>query len=379
MDDASPAKWHLAHTTWFFEEIVLKAFAPDYRIFDPRFGYCFNSYYESLGPRHPRPMRGLLTRPSASEVAAYRAHVSEAMERLIESGLPDEAAALVEIGINHEQQHQELMLTDILALFSANPLRPAFLARARDEQPSHPGDMSFVDFAGGLHDAGHNGGGFAYDNEEPRHRILLQDFALANRPITNADWLTFIEAGGYETPSLWLSDGLATVAREGWQAPLYWEKRDDAWWQMTLNGLLPLDPDRPVCHISYYEADAFARFADARLPTEFEWEIASRSAPFRADIFDFDELRPRIEPGGSLRQMFGGVWEWTASPYSPYPGYRTVPGPLGEYNGKFMCNQFVLRGGSCVTPNGHIRATYRNFFHPHQRWQFMGLRLARDV
>jgi ergothioneine biosynthesis protein EgtB len=378
MDDASPAKWHLAHTTWFFEELALKPFLPGYDIFDPRFSYCFNSYYESLGARHPRPLRGLLTRPSAAEVAAYRAHIDEAMERLFEAGLPEEAAALVEIGVNHEQQHQELMLTDILALFAANPLRPAYLP-APDGPPPTAGEMGFVAFAGGIYEAGHGDCGFAYDNEEPRHKVLLGDFALANRPVTNAEWLAFMEAGGYEMPSLWLSDGFACVQREGWRAPLYWEQREGEWRQVTLNGLLPLDPDRPVCHVSYYEADAFARFAGARLPTEFEWEIASASIPFHDQTFGFEHLRPRVEPGDGLREMFGGVWEWTSSAYAPYPGYRALPGPLGEYNGKFMCSQFVLRGGSCVTPNGHVRPTYRNFFYPHQRWQFMGLRLARDV
>ncbi len=378
MDDASPAKWHLAHTTWFFEELVLKAFDGDYRPYDERFAYCFNSYYESLGPRHPRARRGLLTRPSADEVAGYRAHVDEAMARLFQRGLPDEAARLVEIGIHHEQQHQELMLTDLLALFATNPLRPAYREEAAS-QGTKARDFAWVAFPGGVYEIGHAGEGFAYDNEGPRHAVLLRDFRLADRPVTNAEWLDFMADGGYRRPELWLADGWAAVQREGWEAPGYWERGSEGWSQMTLNGLLPVDPARPVCHISHYEADAFARWAGARLPTEFEWEAAARSMPFHTQTFDFDALRPRITPGDGLREMFGGVWEWTQSAYLPYPGYKPVPGPLGEYNGKFMSNQMVLRGGSCVTPNGHIRITYRNFFYSHQRWQFMGLRLAQDT
>jgi len=379
MDDASPTKWHLAHTTWFFEELVLKAFLPGYRIFDERFSYCFNSYYESLGERHPRAKRGLLTRPRADEVLAYRAHVDASLQRLFAKPVSDGALSLAEVGVNHEQQHQELMLTDILALFAANPLRPAY----RHAPPSD-GDAVVTGsegrwrgISGGIHEVGHRSDGFAYDNEGPPHEVLLRDFRIFSRTVTNGEWLTFMEAGGYETPSLWLSDGWATVQTEGWRAPLYWEHGDDALQQMTLYGPLPVEAARPVSHISYYEADAFARWAGARLPTEFEWEIASRGEP-EAPPFDFARLVPPLAEDGTS-PMFGGVWEWTASAYLPYPGYKPERGPLGEYNGKFMCNQMVLRGGSALTPHGHIRPSYRNFFYPHQRWQMTGLRLAGDA
>jgi ergothioneine biosynthesis protein EgtB len=382
MDDASPTKWHLAHTTWFFEELILKPFASGYKIYDLRFGYCFNSYYETLGPRHPRPKRGLLTRPTAEEVRAYRAHVDAALARVMDQFDEGdrEGLDLIELGINHEQQHQELMLTDALALFAANPLRPAFLP-AEAEPVGKPTPLGWTEFAGGIVTVGHEGEGFCYDNETPAHQQLLRPFRLANRPVTNAEWLDFMADGGYDTFNLWLSDGWATVRREGWRAPLYWEQDEDGRWrQMTPRGLLPVDPARPVCHVSFYEADAFARWEGKRLPTEFEWEHASRNVPVDGNMLGSFLLRPApCGEGAGLMGMFGDVWEWTASAYLPYPGFRPVAGAVGEYNGKFMCNQFVLRGGSCATPDGHVRRTYRNFFYPHHRWQFTGLRLADDA
>lgn len=385
MDDASPTKWHLAHTTWFFEEIVLKPHAPEYRIYDERFNYCFNSYYETVGPRQPRPKRGLLTRPRHAEVMAYRAHVDEALDRFLGHGgaePPVKILELIELGINHEQQHQELMLTDCLAAFAGNPLRPSY-REAEDTAPDKTAKaepLSWVSFDGGILPVGHDGKGFSYDNENPRHDQLIRPFRLGDRLVTNGEWLQFMADKGYETPTLWLSDGWAAIQKEGWTAPLYWEKRDGAWRQMGLRGFMPIDPARPVCHVSYFEADAFARWAGKRLPTEFEWEIAAGSAALEGNLLHSGELRPKpARSGGSaLKQMIGDVWEWTGSAYLPYPGYRAPAGAVGEYNGKFMCNQFVLKGASCVTPPGHIRRSYRNFFYPHQRWQFTGLRLADD-
>jgi ergothioneine biosynthesis protein EgtB len=385
MDDASPTKWHLAHTTWFFEEIVLKPHDPGYRIFDERFSYCFNSYYETVGPRQPRPKRSLLTRPSNAEVVAYRAYVDEALDSFFSRNSAEpsaEALELIELGINHEQQHQELMLTDCLAAFAGNPLRPAY----REPEASTPDEtgkaapLAWVSFEGGIQPVGHDGNGFSYDNENPRHDQLIRPFRLADRLVTNGEWLQFMADKGYQTSTLWLSDGWATVQNEGWDAPLYWEKRDGAWSQMGLRGLLPVDPARPVCHVSYYEADAFARWAGKRLPTEFEWETASAGVSLEGNMVQSGVLGPQAAQGGegSLKQMIGDVWEWTGSAYLPYPGYRPPAGAIGEYNGKFMCNQFVLKGASCVTPLGHIRRSYRNFFYPHQRWQFTGLRLADD-
>ncbi len=377
MDDASPTKWHLGHTTWFFEELVLKKFSPGHRVFDERFAYCFNSYYESLGPRHPRPRRGLLTRPSAEEVRAYRACVDESLNALLAGSVPEEALVLIEVGINHEQQHQELMLTDILALFAANPLRPAY--REASAAPAEaPGAGLWWQVSGGVHEIGHRGEGFAYDNEGPAHRVLLRDFKVFSREVTNGEWLAFMEAGGYSEPSLWLSDGWDTVRREGWQAPGYWELRDGSWYQMTLHGLEPVAPGRPVTHVSFYEADAFARWAGHRLPTEFEWEVASAAEAGPA-AFDLARLYAKPASVAGEGAFSGNVWQWTQSAYLPYPGYKPVPGPLGEYNGKFMCNQLVLRGSSFATPDRHQRPTYRNFFYPQQRWQFMGLRLASDA
>ena len=380
MDDASPTKWHLAHTTWFFEAFILKRFLPSYQVFDDRFEYCFNSYYESVGPRQPRPKRGLLTRPSADEVRAYRAFVDEALGRLLEQPLRPEAAELVELGINHEQQHQELLLTDVLALFAAEPLKPAYRAARPGVAAGEAAPPSFVSFDGGIVEVGHDGNGFAYDNEGPRHEGLIRPFNLATRCVTNAEWIEFIEDSGYGTPTLWLADGWNTVNGQGWQGPLYFEKAEGGYMQMSLIGFRPVVLAAPVTHVSYYEADAFARWAGYRLPTEFEWEVAAASVSLQGRTLGQGHLQPMpAKPGATLQQMFGDVWEWTASAYLPYPGFKAAAGAVGEYNGKFMVNQFVLKGASCATPDGHIRRTYRNFFYPHQRWQFVGLRLASDA
>jgi ergothioneine biosynthesis protein EgtB len=356
MADASPAKWHRAHTTWFFEQFVLGPFAPGYRPFDEDFRYLFNSYYEAVGARHPRPLRGLLTRPGASQVSAFRAFVDVAMADCM-AGLPPAGADLMELGLQHEQQHQELLMTDMLHAFAQNPLLPAMLADWRE--PAAAAGPRFVGFSGGIRRIGHEGDGFCFDNETPAHRVLLADYALASHLVRNRDWLGFIADGGYCTPALWMSEGWDEVRSETWAAPLYWHRRDGEWRQMGPGGLAPLEPDAPVRHISWYEADAFARWSGARLPTEAEWEAASGSA--------------------DLHELTGHVWQWTASAYGPYPGYRPVAGAVGEYNGKFMINQMVLRGGSLATPPGHARRSYRNFFHPGKRWQFTGLRLARDA
>ena len=386
-EDASPTKWHLAHVTWFFETFILQHHLPGYRIFDEKFNFCFNSYYESQGERQPRPKRGLLTRPTHDEVLAYRAHVDEGLQALYARGVDaaGEVARLVEVGINHEQQHQELLLTDILALFAQSPLRPAY----RDVPPT-PADngaptLSYIAFDGGIREAGHSGAGFHWDNEAPRHKVLIHPFRLADRLVTNGEWLEFMRGNGYANAALWLADGWAAVNREGWRAPNYWEAREGEWHQMGLRGLRPIDPAAPVCHVSYYEADAFARWAGKRLPSEFEWEIAAEGVPESGNTLGTGALCPQSVPDmapatcETPRQMFGDVWEWTQSAYLPYPGYRPPVGALGEYNGKFMVSQQVLRGASCVTPDGHSRATYRNFFYPQQRWQFMGVRLAEDV
>jgi ergothioneine biosynthesis protein EgtB len=380
MDDASPTKWHLAHTTWFFEAFVLPRFMPGYHIFDDSFEYCFNSYYESVGPRHPRPKRGLLTRPSTEAVRAYRAHVDDALEEFLAQGLPPEAEAFIELGINHEQQHQELLLTDILSLFSAGPLKPAYREADPGVSTHAAVQLAFMPFEGGIYEVGHDGNGFAYDNEGPRHEQLVRPFKLANRCVTNAEWIEFIKDGGYETATLWLADGWNTVNGQDWRGPLYFEEAEGGYMQMSLLGYRPVDPAAPVTHVSFFEADAFARWAGYRLPSEFEWEVASAGRPVEGRDLGADHLRPLpADAGDGLRQMFGDVWEWTASAYLPYPGFRPEPGAVGEYNGKFMCNQFVLKGGSCATPQGHVRRTYRNFFYPHQRWQFTGLRLAADA
>jgi ergothioneine biosynthesis protein EgtB len=382
-EDASPTKWHLAHTTWFFETFVLQPYLPGYRLFDPKFNYCFNSYYEAQGERQPRALRGLLTRPTSFEVRDYRSHVDEALHNLFAGGVAhaEDVASRIEIGINHEQQHQELLLTDILSLFALNPLRPAYResARLRAHQETQP--LTWTAFEGGHQSIGHAGQAFAFDNEGPRHTVFLPPFQLADRLVTNGEWLEFMTDGGYLNPALWLADGWGRIAKDGWRAPLYWEQRDGQWLQMTLGGLQAVDRAAPVCHVSFYEAEAFARWAGKRLPSEFEWEVAAANVPVSGNMLGEDALRPLPAPLQSvgLSQMFGDVWEWSQSAYAPFPGYRAGRGALGEYNGKFMCSQQVLRGASCLTPDEHARKTYRNFFYPHQRWQFCGLRLANEA
>ena len=382
MPDASPAKWHLAHTTWFFETMILEQSLPGYRAFDPQFNFLFNSYYESIGARQPRPRRGMLTRPTLERVYAYRDHVDRAMASLMGYDVAPAVAELIELGCNHEQQHQELLLTDILHLFAQSPLRPAY----KDPGPiavgkidSLPAGYRAVD--GGVIEIGHDGDGFAFDCEGPRHRALVEPFELADRLVTNGEWMEFMADGGYRTPLLWLSAGWATVQSEGWTAPLYWDERDDGYWSMTLRGSQPVDPAAPVTHVSYYEADAFATWAGRRLPSEFEWEHAARAEPLKGNFVGSGRLRPAPAQAGAhgLRQIYGDVWEWTRSAFAPYPRFRPAAGAVGEYNGKFMCGQFVLRGGSCVTPANHMRPSYRNFFPPDARWQFSGLRLAGDA
>jgi ergothioneine biosynthesis protein EgtB len=381
MPDASPAKWHLAHTTWFFESMVLVPHVPGYRIFDASFEFLFNSYYESIGARQPRPRRGMITRPTLAAIRAYRDHVDAAVSALLEREAPAAVATLIELGCQHEQQHQELLLTDILHLFAQNPLRPAY----KDPAPiaveqAVTGAPDYVAFEGGLVEIGHGQRGFAFDCERPRHRIFLEPFRLADRLVTNAEWMEFIADGGYRNALLWLSEGWANVQAEAWSMPLYWEERDGEYSTMTLRGAQAVDPSAPVAHASYFEADAFARWAGRRLPTEAEWEHAAQGLATAGNFVDSGRLRPKpaAAAGDGLRQMFGDVWEWTQSAYLPYPRFRPFEGALGEYNGKFMSGQFVLRGGSCVTPPGHIRASYRNFFPPATRWQFSGLRLAED-
>jgi ergothioneine biosynthesis protein EgtB len=376
MPDASPAKWHLAHTTWFFETFVLAA-CPDYRPFHPRFAYLFNSYYNALGDRLPRPQRGLLTRPTVAEVFRYRAHVDARLRSLLADGPDETLASLVVLGLNHEQQHQELLLTDLKHAFGGNPLRPAYCERPPERDvPTVP--LSWFAYPGGLRWLGHDGAGFAYDNEMPRHQVLVAPFTLASRLVTCGEYRAFLADRGYDRPELWLSDGWAARQAHGWRAPLYWERIEGEWSQLTLTGLHPVRAATPVCHVSYYEADAYARWAQARLPTEAEWESAAGSCPLEGTFLDGGRLHPAPAATDRLAQMFGDVWQWTASPYVAYPGYRPPPGALGEYNGKFMCNQLVLRGGSCATPRSHLRRTYRNFFPPDARWQFTGIRLARN-
>ncbi len=359
MPDCSPAKWHRAHTTWFFETFIL-AQDSSYAPFDSVFGYLFNSYYETVGARHPRPARGMLTRPSAETVGRYRAHVDHAMERLIEeSPLPAELAELIELGLHHEQQHQELLLTDIKHAFSLNPMLPAYQADPERQGPLN-GKRGWVEIPPGIYEAGAGPDGFAFDNERPRHRHYLHSCRVATQPVTCGDYLEFMTAGGYSRPEFWLSDGWAAVQREGWSAPLYWTACDDGWRVFRLDGEGPVDPSDPVQHISHYEASAYAAWRGRRLPTEFEWEAA-------------------VTLCGVGRMGIGAAWEWTASAYSPYPGFQTAPGAVGEYNGKFMSGQMVLRGSSWATPEGHSRPTYRNFFPPAARWQVSGLRLAEDM
>jgi ergothioneine biosynthesis protein EgtB len=384
MPDASPAKWHLAHTSWFFETFVLAQSDAAYRPFHPQFGYLFNSYYNAIGAFWPRAQRGLLSRPTVAEVFRYRGHVDAAVRRLLHDEGPGLRAQLRErivLGLHHEQQHQELLLTDLKHAFALNPLRPAY-RELPEVEAATPAHLHWIACAGGVRWLGHEGDAFAYDNETPRHRVFVAPFRLASRLVTNGEYRAFLEDGGYQRPELWLSDGWATRHAEDWQAPLYWEWRDGAWAALTLGGLRPVRDADPVCHVSYYEADAFARWAGARLPTEAEWETAAADCPLTGTFLDGDHLQPQAAstPAENDRpaQMFGEAWQWTASPYVAYPGYRPAEGALGEYNGKFMCNQLVLRGGSCATPRFHFRRTYRNFFPPHARWQFTGIRLAND-
>jgi ergothioneine biosynthesis protein EgtB len=397
MDDVSPTKWHRAHVTWFFETLLLTPYLSGYAEFHPQFAFLFNSYYKALGPHHARPRRGLLSRPTVAEVGGYRAHVDRAMADLIANSAEadwTEIAPVLELGLNHEQQHQELLLTDIKHVLSCNPLAPVY-----DQGPvagsGRPGaSAGWVGFEGGLVETGHGGGGFAYDNECPRHKVHIEPYRIGSRPVTNGEYGQFMEDGGYAEPAHWLSDGWATVGREGWDAPLYWRRTKGGsshdWSEFTLAGEQPLDPDAPVCHVSFYEADAYASWSEKRLATEAEWEAAasaSRPGGDRAEgnFLDDGRLRPvpaKTDADGSgadgLDQMFGDVWEWTRSAYTPYPGFRATAGAAREYNGKFMSGQMVLRGGSCATPADHIRSTYRNFFYPRDRWQFSGIRLADE-
>ena len=378
---ASPGKWHLAHTTWFFEEFVLRpqgllsADSDTYR-------YLFNSYYEAIGQRHPRAIRGLITRPSLAEVLAYRARIDESLGKILEKDLSPELANIVELGLNHEQQHQELFLTDILYSLAQNPMNPACYTAPQDELTHEIPLARMVPFEGGLHNVGHAGNSFSYDNETPQHKVFLEPYKLADRLVTNGQWIEFIEDGGYGNPLLWLADGWEVARKECWQAPLYWILQDGRYYSMSLYGLQPIELAAPVTHISYYEADAYARWMGMRLPTEMEWEIAAREQNICGHFADADRYRPvpvTSESEGPLHQLYGSVWEWTASPYIAYPGFKPSPGAVGEYNGKFMNGQYVLRGGSCATPVHHIRATYRNFFYPQLRWQFSGVRLAQDA
>ena len=385
MPDVSPPKWHLAHTTWFFETFLLVPFLAKYAIFNPEFGYLFNSYYETVGQRHPRSQRGLLSRPTVEQVYQYRAFVDEAMQRLLAQVLEPAIKSLVLLGLHHEQQHQELLLTDIKHILALNPLRPAYQSDLPLANAPIAAQEQWLDYPGGLYAIGYDEefsadltAKFAFDNESPRHQVYLQDYWLASRLVTNGEYLEFIQAGGYQTSDHWLSAGWAIVQAEQWRSPLYWEQRDGEWWVMTLAGMRPLDAHEPVCHVSYYEADAYARWAGKRLPTEAEWEVAATQVTVQGNFTAQGRFHPAPAIGKTRPdQLFGDVWEWTQSAYLPYPGFQSAPGAVGEYNGKFMCNQMVLRGGSCATSQNHIRPTYRNFFPPETRWQFSGIRLAQ--
>ena len=384
--DVSPPKWHLAHVSWFFETFILASASPAYRPFDASYAYLFNSYYVAAGARHCRPKRGLLSRPTVEEVYRYRAYVDQHMTGLLidlQGEKFERWAPIIELGLHHEQQHQELLLTDVKYNFACNPLRPAYVIAESSKDTRAVAPIRWVGFGEGVYWIGHDGQGFAFDNESPRHRSFVEPFELASRLITNGEYLAFMADGGYERPDLWLSMGWDVVQREGWRAPLYWEQRDGTWWTMTLAGMQAVLEAEPVCHVGYYEADAYARWAEARLPTEAEWEVATVELPVRGNFVEHRTFHPvpisESDTGVPVSQMFGDVWEWTQSHYSPYPGYAAVSGALGEYNGKFMANQFVLRGGSCATSVSHIRSTYRNFFPADARWQFMGIRLAKTA
>jgi ergothioneine biosynthesis protein EgtB len=391
MPEVSPTKWHLAHTTWFFETFIIKKWLAGYQPEVPQYAYLFNSYYNAAGDMHRRDLRGLISRPTVEETRRYRSSIDSCIDKLLSSAdekLFREIEPIVVLGIHHEQQHQELLVTDIKHVFAQNPLHPIF--RGRDAAPRRPDDAArrpyqFIEFDETTVEIGHDGRGFSYDNEGPRHRALVPAFSLASRLVTNSEFLQFIEDNGYARSEFWLSLGWTTVNEQRWQAPLYWTKHDGAWWNFTLSGFRPVDEKEPVTHLSYFEADAYANWAGARLPTEFEWERAAADVPIDGNFVETERFHPAAIPSvqgagsNKLQQLFGDVWEWTRSAYSPYPGYRAAPGALGEYNGKFMCNQYVLRGGSCATSRTHIRKTYRNFFQPDKRWQFSGIRLAHDV
>ncbi len=377
MPDASPVKWHLAHTTWFFETFILEPHTSAYKPFDPRYKILFNSYYKQLGAHPNRGSRGLMSRPSLEEVHQYRMHVDRAISDLLDdASVRDEILELIELGINHEQQHQELILTDIKHALWSGPVRPHPVHDAN--LSSEAAQLSWIPIEGGIHSVGHAGDGFAFDNECPRHDVLLRPFQIASRAVTNAEYIEFMNDGGYRRPQLWLSDGWDAICASGWDSPLYWERGDEgSWLHFVEDGMKRVEPSAPVCHMSYYEADAYARWSGARLPTEEEWEVTAARYPSRGTLLEDDVFHPRPAKGDGFQQAFGDVWEWTASPYVAYPGFIPAEGLLGEYNGKFMCNQLVLRGGSCATPASHIRASYRNFFPAHARWQFSGIRLAK--
>jgi ergothioneine biosynthesis protein EgtB len=379
MGDVSPPKWHLAHVTWFFENFLLLPFLTGYRAFHPEYGHLFNSYYETVGRPFPRLQRGLLSRPTVEEIFRYREHVDRHMRELLEAA-PDgnwrEVAGRVALGLHHEQQHQELLLTDIKHILASNPLRPVYRAPATWAPDAIKRPLEWAGSPSGVYEIGCDGSAFAFDNESPRHRVYLNAFRLGSRLVTSGEYLEFMDAGGYDSPAWWLSQGWQAVQEKAWRAPLYWERIDDAWHAMTLSGMRAVSEHEPVCHVSFFEADAYARWRGKRLPTEAEWEVAGRAQPVEGNFAENGRLHPAPAGTEFPAQMFGDAWEWTQSAYSPYPGYRPPAGALGEYNGKFMSNQYVLRGGSCASPAGHLRPTYRNFFYPADRWQFSGIRLA---
>ena len=376
MPDVSPTKWHRAHTTWFFETFILGPNRPDYQPFHPDYGFLFNSYYEAVGPRYQRSARGCVSRPGCAEVKQYRDYVDAEMQRYMDGGPDDRTRSLIELGLHHEQQHQELLLMDIKHVLSMSPLDPPYQPAVTPSPGRATGRADWIKHDGGPFEIGHDGSGFAFDNEGPSHLVQLRPFAIADRLVTCRDWMQFIDDGGYRTAGLWLSDGWAAVQAGDWEAPLYWRRDEEAWSVYTLQGRRAVDPGEPVCHVSYYEADAFAAWSGSRLPTEFEWEAVARQFPGAEHQAAEVTVHPQVQSEPSL---FGEAWAWTASSYSPYPGFHPAAGAVGEYNGKFMVSQQVLRGGSCATPPGHVRATYRNFFPPSARWPFTGLRLAKDT